>query len=124
MIRIIKGTFGMNKDGAIVGITKDDGPISIDPEREEELIRLGIAEKVEQSGEEFEVTEDYLKSLKMTELKEFSARIGIKFKAGTNKEDFIREILNAVDEEAAGDVTIEENGDDHTPDFDPEEAIQ
>ncbi|MCI7302307.1 MAG: hypothetical protein SOR93_09360 [Clostridiales Family XIII bacterium] len=125
MIKIIKGTFGLYKDGVVVGITKDNGPISIDPEREKELIELGIAEMVngDVMEEGFEVSQEYLDGLNLTQLKEFASNFDIKYKAGTKKTVFVQEILDFLDKEAEAHEKIAES-DEETPGFDPEDAVQ
>lgn len=43
MIKIIKGSYGMRVRGAIVPVTENDDPISLDESKEARLVRLGVA---------------------------------------------------------------------------------
>lgn len=47
MIEIIKGSYGMKVNGFIVPVTEKDGPISLDKEKEERLVRLKVAKYVD-----------------------------------------------------------------------------
>lgn len=131
MIRIINNTtFGYWNGRNVEPRTKNDPPFSVSPEREAELVTLGIAEYVTESdekseqespGEETEqpeITLEYLKSLKMDELREVAAQFGVDYKVGTKKADFAESVWAAIDIEPDEEPTDEE-----PPAFDPSDAI-
>lgn len=134
MIKIIKGTYGLYKNGFVKPITAESDPISIDPRREEELIEAGIAERVveetrvgqmQDETEEFEVSEKYLKKLGMEELKEFASQFEITYKPGTRKSNFIQLIIDKIESNVEDGELIEEVEEDgETPTLDAEEAVQ
>ena len=48
MIKMIKGTYGLEKaDGSVEAMTPASGPFSINEKKEAELVSLGVAVKVE-----------------------------------------------------------------------------
>ena len=125
MIRIITNTtYGFNNGKFIEPKTKDSEPFSVRPEREAELVAAGIAEyvgepkKAEEVAEEIEaeeaikagaidLTEDYLKGLKMAELKELAGTMGITCKGSMKKADIIEAILaDFEDEEPEEDAPV------------------
>lgn len=99
MIRIISDdTYGMHKGNTVVVKTKDCGPFEMEPPKEAELVKLGIAEYVNETRHDDQdgLTREYLQSLKLDELKVLAnEEFGIKFKFGTNKAKFIDLILDA-----------------------------
>ena len=116
MIRIITNTtYGFNNGKFIEPKTKDSEPFSVRPEREAELVAAGIAEYVgepekvqdtrtDEATEAIEagaidLTEDYLKGLKMSELKELAGTLGIAYKVGMKKTDLIAAILAGSEDE-------------------------
>jgi hypothetical protein len=53
MIRIIAGTYGyMGKKGFLQPKTAADPPFALSPAEEERLVKLGIAEKVQETSKE------------------------------------------------------------------------
>ena len=46
MIQMIKGKHGLEKDGKIIGMTKDDGPFETDKDIEKDLVESGFAVEV------------------------------------------------------------------------------
>lgn len=47
MIKMIKGTYGLKTNKGVEAMTKHSTPFSLPEKREEELIRAGVAVKVE-----------------------------------------------------------------------------
>lgn len=47
MIRMIKGNYGLLKDGQVIAMTKESDPFEIDPKKEADLIASGFAKKVD-----------------------------------------------------------------------------
>lgn len=113
MIQIISGIYGMKKGKMIVPITKKDGPIEIDPEREKELVEAGIAKYVEAEKQEKAEMEEELKDKKVDELKAIAEEMGIEYPDRAKKAELIALIE---DEEAETD--------EEAPSFDPAEAVQ
>lgn len=46
MIRIVKGSYGMVKGKTVVAVQAGSQPIELEPDKEERLVRLGVAEYV------------------------------------------------------------------------------
>lgn len=69
MIRMLKGTYGLEKNGTVEAMTKHSGPFSLPESREAELIAAGVAEKVEYTDIPYE-------DMKMTELRKIAASYG------------------------------------------------
>ncbi len=81
MIRIIKGTYGRVVDGTVVAMRKGSEPFSLSEERETQLVAAGVAEKVQ------EPEKKYTTDMKMAELREAAAALGVDAsKAKTKKE--------------------------------------
>lgn len=53
MIRIIKGNYGLVKNGTVVQMLPGSEPFNLNSEREKELISLGVAERVNQPQQNF-----------------------------------------------------------------------
>lgn len=97
MIRIItEAAYGLHRKNRVVVMTKSSGPFTLSEREEERLVRKGIAEYVGQKEEPGEVTLEYLKSLKMDELKEFAEQHGIKYVANARKADFAEIVWNSL----------------------------
>ena len=47
MIKMIKGNYGLVKNGQVIAMTKDSDPFAIDPQKEADLIASGFAKKVD-----------------------------------------------------------------------------
>lgn len=87
MIKMIKATYGLAKaDGSVEAMTPAFGPFSVNPEREAELIALGVAVKVESAeGSPYE-------DMKTGELKKLAAERGVDVKAAKSKSEVIAAI--------------------------------
>lgn len=116
MIRIIAGVYGYRENGIITPKDKDSRPFSLNPEREAELVRLGIAEYIDavMMGDKKEITQpdeehgqgneadhdcyyesvEYNSEMKLAQLKKMANEHGI----NTNKMKSKAEVINALDQ--------------------------
>lgn len=116
MIRIIAGVYGYRENGIITPKDKDSKPFSLNPEREAELVHLGIAEyididKVEEKKEpeqpdescdqkrdidydEYHEKPEYDNEMKLEQLKKIANEHGIETRAMRSK----AEVLHALDQ--------------------------
>lgn len=149
MIEMIAGVFGLpikDKSGRTIrikGMGPGDGPFSVAPEREAELVKKGIARYVEVGAadpddtdipndaptgfdetppedgaeDEAEVVEEFvdLKSLSAKELREMGKEYGLTFKATDKKATMIDAIVAA---------QMELAGSEDAPSFDAAEAVE
>lgn len=131
MIKIIKGVYGHEVGKQVIGVTEKDAPITLSPEQEERLVRLGVAEYVEGGRK----TEEELMGMKMQDLKEYAKQHGVKFSVGEKKEDVVRNVLKAYEETGGAredtETDIEEDepevrdlSEDEIPTFDAEQAVR
>jgi len=100
MIKMIKATYGLVKaDGSVEAMTPASGPFSVSPEREAELIALGVAVKVEPpEGAPYE-------GMKMSDLRKLAAERGVDVKTAKSKAEVIAAIEAADAEADAAEVT-------------------
>ena len=149
MIKIICGTYGRyveqkvkDKDGnetvktRVVPMAPGSEPFSLDPEREAELVKLGIAEYVvdEDNTEEpeepdtdkpigFDETPDepelpegveeipaYSVDMKATELREIGKMCGLTFKVGMSKAEMVAALDAHIEANMVAGVEIGEDG--------------
>lgn len=83
MIKMIKATYGLVKaDGSVEAMTPASGPFSVNPQREAELIALGVAVKVD----------DPYEGKKMSDLRKLAAERGVDAKAAKSKAEVIAAI--------------------------------
>ena len=82
MIKMIKGTYGLERNGVVEAKTKNSKPFTLSKERESELIALGVAEKVE---------DNYTK-MKMSDLRDEAKKRGIDVKGIKSKEEIIEKL--------------------------------
>lgn len=133
MIKMIMGVYGfMDKDGIIRPKTAADDPFELLPEQEERLVRLGVAQyvenvksapvsPVEQDPIDIEVTPDVehaLSELSVKELREIGKDYGLTFKIGTSKADMVAAI-----EAAEAELMDADEDDEPAPVFDASEAV-
>lgn len=135
MIKIIKGTYGYRTERGIVKPkTAKDGPFSVSPEREAELVAMGVAEyaqtepqteaKAEAQEAEAEQAQAgtldpaQLKELTNAKLKELAEDMGIDTKDLRTKASLIGAIVS-VDVEAGESVD-----EDEIPKFDAASAVK
>lgn len=113
MIQIIKGAYGLPQGKIVKAITKDDGPISIDPKREAELVEAGVAEYVDEpEANEGDVAVD---RMTVQQLKSVADQLGIKYPNNIKKDALIQLI-----EEESEEAETEEAA----PSIDPMQAVQ
>ena len=149
MIEMIAGVFGLpikDKSGKTIrikGMGPGDGPFSVSPEREAELVKKGIARYVNDAPtdtddteipndaptgfdemppedgaeDEAEIVEELvdLKSLSAKELRDMGKEYGLTFKANYKKETMINAIAAA---------QMELAGSEDAPSFDAAEAVE
>ena len=148
MIQMIAGVFGLpiKKDGKTIrikGMGPNDGPFSVSPEREAELVEKGVARYVEEqkasddasvsdpigfddmppediddcAEDEAEIVEEFvdLKSLSAKELRAMGKEYGITFKANDKK----KTIIDAI---TAAQIALASSED--APTFDPAGAVE
>lgn len=141
MIQMIAGVYGRKMpDGSVKPMDKNSGPFEVSAEKEERLIRLGLAVRVDHvdtempigfdetppvvDGEdetdetEAETEEVDLEALTVNELREIGKQYGVAFKVGMKKADMIAAIEAAQSEDDAA----EDDGED-APVFDASEAV-
>lgn len=85
MIQMIKGTYGLVKNGTVEAMTKHSAPFSLSPEREAELVAVGVAVKVEDP----EPTVGTYEKLKMSELRRIALTKGVDVSAARSKGEVI-----------------------------------
>lgn len=85
MIRMIKGTYGLVKNGTVEAMTKDSDPFSLSAKREAELIAAGVAVKVEEPAPAASPYEN----LKMSELRRIATTKGVDVSAARSKGEVI-----------------------------------
>lgn len=114
MIKIIKGSYGMRVKKSIVAVPAGSDPIELSKEKEERLVRLGVAvyvteqdDVVEQPGEGSDETQDdeivdefpeYNEEMKLSELKDVAKVYGIDASSMRSKKEVIEAIDAARDE--------------------------
>lgn len=108
MILIIGGTFGMVKGGKIIPVTEKDGPISLEAELENRLVKEGIAKFVGNRHENTDIPADEgplscHMGMKLSELKKAAESYGISTDGMTKAE-----ILDAIEE-----AELEADGEDN-----------
>ena len=109
MIKIIKGSYGMRVKKSIVAVPAGSDPIELSKEKEERLVRLGVAvyvteqdDEVEQPGEDSDETQDdeivdefpeYNEEMKLSELKDIAKVYGIDASSMRSQ----KEVIEAID---------------------------
>lgn len=150
LVKIVKGVYGFDTGKTVIGKSANEDPFLLDEDKARRLFDLGVAEPVcddaypdcpvygvdddgETEGEEAEngegvdeinpddMEELNLEEMMLEELKEFAEPYGLKYKVGTKKADFIKQIQAALLEAAEGEEA--ENGEE-PPSFDAAQAVQ
>ena len=113
MIKIIEGSYGMRVKHSIVPVTSDSKPIELSPEKEERLVRLGVAvyvDKIDNNGQLNKCDDDaqddeivdefpeYNEDMKLSELKEIAKVYGIDASSMRSKKEVIEAIEAACEE--------------------------
>ena len=94
MLQMVKGTYGRMVGGHVEAMTKHSGPFSLTEAREAELVKAGVAVKVEPPDN----TKNY-NTMKMAELRKAAAAVGIDASAAKSKKEVIA-LLEAADKAA------------------------
>ena len=102
MIRMIKGTYGLVKNGTVEPMTKHSPAFSITAAREAELVEAGVA--VYEA--EPESTSSEYNGLNMTELREAAAAYGVDASAVRSKKEVIA-LIEAAKAKADSPAKIE-----------------
>lgn len=102
MIRMIKGTYGLVKNGTVEPMTKHSPAFSINAAREAELVEAGVA--VYEAEPESAPSE--YSGLNMTELREAAAAYGVDASAVRSKKEVIA-LIEAVKAKADSSAEIE-----------------
>ena len=100
MIKMIKGTYGLEKDGVVEAMTPKSEPFALSDEREAELVALGVAEKVPEPEPEKKNGEKFA-GMKMADLRKVAEAQGVDAKAAKTKNDLIVALSAAEKAEAA-----------------------
>lgn len=91
MIRMIKSTYGRVVGGEVEAMTKNSPPFSLSAAREAELVAAGVAVKVEEPAQV-----NAYANMKMAELRQAAAALGVDVSAAKSKKDVIA-MLEAVE---------------------------
>ena len=102
MIRMIKGTYGLVKNGTVEPMTKHSPAFSINAAREAELVEAGVA--VYEA--EPESTSSEYNGLNMTEIREAAAAYGVDASAVRSKKEVIA-LIEAAKAKADSSAEIE-----------------
>ena len=122
MIKIIKGSYGMRVKNSIIAVPAGSDPIELSKEKEERLVRIGVAVYVDDQKNKNELPDvntdetqddeivdefpEYNEEMKLSELKEIAAKYGID--AGSMRSK--KEVIEAID--AARNELPDVNADD------------
>ena len=158
MIQMIAGVYGLavkqpNGKTRVVAKGPEDGPFSVTPEREAELVGKGLARYVQENPPHVEdeqpvyeeneapVEEDgapvgfdempvegiaipeYSESMKAAELREIGAEFGLSFKVGMTKAEMVAALDAYFEEMAEAEGDETEDDGEPAPDFDASEAV-
>lgn len=149
MIKIVRGVYGfLDKNGIVRPKTEADEPFELLPEQEARLVKLGVAQYVENVKDEQEQeesapdeteeveTEDeqdpigfdetpaeelLLSEMSVPELRKVGKGYGLTFKVGTSKAEMVKAIEAA---EAEVHTEAEDDDGEPAPVFDASEAVQ
>lgn len=146
MIKVITDTtFGYWNGRFVEPKNKDCEPFTLDPEREAELVSLGIAAYVDEEAElkteqdeeakpeedinrdeeadsenSEELTAESLASMKLQDLKALAEPLGVKFEVGMKKSELAQHVFEAVQAAESADESLTEE---NPLSFDPAQAI-
>ena len=113
MIKIIKGSYGMRVKQSVVAVPAGSDPIELSKEKEERLVRLGVAVYVDKINNNSQINKrgddtqddeivdefpEYNEDMKLTELKEIAKVYGIDASSMRSKKEVIEAIDAARDE--------------------------
>ncbi len=113
MVVIIAGTYGMREKERVIPVTRESGPVQLDPETERRLVEEGIAEFVRDSPKVEEMVHEaepdlpeYSSSMKLADLKNIAKAYGIDVSGMTKKAEIFEAIEEARLEEDIEDGEI------------------
>ena len=104
MIKIIKGSYGMRRGSSVQAVPAGSDPIELSKDKEERLVRLGVAVYVTDTDEPIANTDEaqddeivdefpeYNEDMKLSELKEIAKVYGIDASSMRSKKDVIEAI--------------------------------
>ena len=114
MIKIIKGSYGMRVKKSIVAVPAGSDPIKLSKEKEERLVRLGVAVYVTEQDDANDLPDvdaddtqgdanvdelpKYNEEMKLSELKEIAKKYGIDASSMRSKKEVIEAIEAARNE--------------------------
>lgn len=108
MIKIIKGSYGMRVKNSIIAVPAGSDPIELSKEKEERLVRIGVAVYVDDQENKNELSDDadktqddenvdeflaYNEEMKLSDLKEIAKKYGIDASSMRSK----KEVIEAID---------------------------
>lgn len=97
MIKIIKGTYGLEINGTVEARTPGSAPFALSEEREAELVALGVAEKVE-------APENAHADKPMAALRKEAAERGVDVKGTKSKREVIAKLEATPENNGEGTV--------------------
>ena len=104
MIKIIKGSYGMRRGASVIAVPAGSEPIELSKDKEERLVRLGVAVYVTDEDDtqiEDEIVDEfpeYNEEMKLAELKDIAKVYGIDASSMRSKKEVIKAIDAARDE--------------------------
>ena len=101
MIKIIKGTYGLKRDGAVEAMTPRSAPFSLPAAREAALVRAGVAEYVPDDTKPDERTN--YDDMKMAELRKAAEALGLDTSGAKTRRAVIAMLEGVQPEPAATD---------------------
>lgn len=125
MIKIIKGSYGMRRGASIQAVPAGSDPIELSKEKEERLVRLGVAvyvteqdDNVENAGGNSDDAQDdeivdefpeYNEDMKLSQLKDIAQVYGVDASSMRSKKEVIEAIDAARDElpDVSADALVE-----------------
>ena len=121
MIKIIKGSYGMRCGSSVQAVPAGSDPIELSKDKEERLVRLGVAVYVTEQddvAEQPDETQDdeivdefpeYSEDMKLSELKDIAKVYGIDASSMRSKKEVIEAIDAARDElpDVSADALVE-----------------
>ena len=103
MIQMIKGTYGRRMNGVVEAMTKHSPPFSLPAAREAELVAAGVAVKVEEPAQA-----NAYEGMKMADLREAAAALGIDTSAAIAMLEKAREPLLPMDDKQFSGLLTED----------------
>ena len=142
MIQIIRGVYGHYIDGHVVPKDKNSEPFALAPEQEKRLVRIGVAEYVDNPVDDakpdiaeelpdlpdgVDAIPEYNARMKADELRKIAKLMGLTFPVGTTKAEMVAQMDAFLDEhmdESEDDADMPPEDIEDVPTFDAAEAVQ